>query len=116
MKALFGALVACVALSGLAHAGSRPPETGISGSARSGLDMRNLSDDQLRRRIQDACIFQLSETEETIKTNAVNRCGCYSNNLMKAMTKEEAEALRANGTYDKSARPKVESALKVCKV
>ncbi len=116
MKALFGALVLCVALTDLSQAGSRPPATGLSGSPRSGLDMRNLTDEQLRRRIQDACIFQLSEVEETIKTNAVNRCGCYAGNLMKAMTKDEADDLRANGTYSKTARPKVESALKVCKV
>jgi hypothetical protein len=105
-----------LALSNLAQAGSRPPETGLSGGSRSGLDLRNLTDDQLRRRIQDACIFQLSETEETIRTNAVGRCGCYANNLTKAMTKDEADELRANGTYGKTSRPKVESALKACKV
>jgi hypothetical protein len=119
LKTLLAALVAgasLVALSGLAQAGSRPPETGLSGSSRSGLDLRNLTDDQLRRRIQDACIFQLSETEETIKTNAVGRCGCYANNLTKAMSKDEADELRANGTYGKTARPKVERALKACKV
>ena len=105
-----------MAATGLSYAGSRPPETGLSGSSRSGLDLRNLTDEQLRRRIQDACIFQLSETEETIKTSAVTRCGCYSNNLTKAMTKDEADELRSNGTYGKTTRPKVESALKACKV
>jgi len=119
LKTLVSALVlgaSLIGLSGLAQAGSRPPETGLSGSSRSGLDLRNLTDDQLRRRIQDACIFQLSETEETIKTNAVTRCGCYANNLTKAMTKDEADELRANGTYGKSTRPKVETALKACQV
>ncbi len=119
LKTLVSALVlgaSFIGLSGLAQAGSRPPETGLSGSSRSGLDLRNLTDEQLRRRIQDACIFQLSETEETIKTNAVSRCGCYANNLTKAMTKDEADGLRSNGTYVNTARPKVESALKACKV
>ncbi len=119
MKTLVSALVlgaSLIGLSGLAQAGSRPPETGLSGSSRSGLDLRNLTDEQLRRRIQDACIFQLSETEETIRTNAVGRCGCYAGNITKAMTKDEADELRSNGTYGKTARPKVEAALKACKV
>ncbi len=113
MKLVLAALLISSSIS-LAYAGARPPEE--SASARSGIDMRNMTDDQLRRRMQDACVFKLSDTEETIKTNAVNRCGCYVGNVMKAMSKDEADELRANGSFGKSARPKAESALKACKV
>ena len=111
MKYLIAALVITSSI-GLAHAGARPP----SDDLRSGMDMRGMSDDQLRRRIQDACVFKLSDREETIKTNAVGRCGCYAGNVMRAMSKDEANELRETGVFGKSARPKAESAIKACKV
>ena len=117
MKSLFAACVAgstLLALSGLAHAGARPPDEGFG--SYGGVDMRGMSDDQLRRRIQDACIYRLSEQEKTIRNNAVGRCGCYAGNIMKAMSKEEADTLRSSGAFARSARPKAENALKVCKV
>lgn len=117
MKSLFAAFVAgstLLALSGLAYAGARPPDEGFG--SYGGVDMRGMSDDQLRRRIQDACIYRLSEQEKTIRTNAVGRCGCYAGNIMKAMSKEEADTLRSSGAFARSARPKAENALKVCKV
>jgi hypothetical protein len=75
-----------------------------------------MTDDQLRRRMQDACVFRLSEREETVKTGAVNRCGCYAGAMMRTMSKEEAAGLRETGAFPATARPKVESAAKACKV
>jgi hypothetical protein len=116
VKSILAALLvgsSLLALTGLAHAGARPPE----GAARGpGLDMRGMSDDQLRRRMQDACVFKLSEREETIKTNAVGRCGCYAGNVMRAMSSDEAGELRETGVFGKSARPKAEKAMQACKV
>jgi hypothetical protein len=75
-----------------------------------------MSDDQLRRRMQDACVFKLSEREETIKTNAVGRCGCYAGNVLRTLSSDEAGELRETGVFGKSSRPKAESAAKTCKV
>jgi hypothetical protein len=100
---------------GLAHAGARPPDA-ANATRGSGLDMRGMSDDQLRRRLQDACVFKLSEREETIKTNAVGRCGCYAGNILRTMSGDEAGELRETGVFGKSARPKAENAMKACKV
>lgn len=116
MKSLLAAMLvgsSLLALGGLAHAGARPPSEAGRGPA---VDMRGMSDDQLRRRLQDACVFKLSEREETIRTNAVGRCGCYAGNIMRAMSGEEAEELRETGVFGKTLRPKAEGALKACKV
>ena len=118
MKSTFAALLvgsSLVVFSGLAHAGARPPAEGAPARG-AGMDMRGMSDDQLRRRIQDACIFKLSEREETLKTNAVGRCGCYANNVMRTMSGDEAGELRETGVFGKSARPKAEGAMRSCKV
>lgn len=98
-----------------ALAGARPPEDNVS-QQRSGIDMRGMSDDQLRRRMQDACIFRLSEREDTTKSKAVGRCGCYAGNVMKAMSKDEADELRNTGVFGRTARPKAEAAGRACKV
>jgi hypothetical protein len=103
-----------LALAGTALAGARPPDDRTNN--RTPLDMRNMTDDQVRRRIQDACVFRLSEREQTIKTNAVTRCGCYAGNLMRAMSKDELAELRETGVFAKATRPKAEAALKACKV
>jgi hypothetical protein len=105
-----------LAVTGLAHAGARPPSEGTAAQRGPGVDMRGMSDDQLRRRMQDACVFKLSEREETIKTNAVGRCGCYAGNIMRTMSSEEAGELRETGVFGKTSRPKAESAMKACKV
>lgn len=118
MKSLIALMLvgsSLVALAGAAHAGSRPPADGVNNS-RSGVDMRGMSDDQLRRRIQDACIFKLSEREDTVKTNAVGRCGCYAGNIMRAMSPDEAMELRETGVFGRSSRPKAEGAMKACRV
>ena len=118
MKSTFAALLvgsSLVLLSSLAHAGARPPAEGAPARG-AGMDMRGMSDDQLRRRIQDACIFKLSEREETLKTNAVGRCGCYANNVMRTMSGDEAGELRETGVFGKSSRPKAENAMRACKV
>jgi hypothetical protein len=117
VKSILAALLvgsSLLALTGLAHAGARPPEGGAPRGA--GLDMRGMTDDQLRRRMQDACVFKLSEREETIKTNAVGRCGCYAGNVLRAMSSDEASELRETGVFGKSSRPKAENAMRACKV
>jgi hypothetical protein len=114
LKYILAALLITSSL-GFAHAGARPPE-GPTATRGSGLDMRGMSDDQLRRRLQDACVFKLSEREETIKTNAVGRCGCYAGNVLRAMSTDEAGELRETGSFGKSSRPKAETALRACKV
>ena len=115
MKLILAALLLTSTL-GLAHAGARPPSDGVNASRGAGVDMRGMTDDQLCRRMQDACVFKLSEREETIKTNAVGRCGCYAGNMLRAMSAEEATELRETGVFGRSARPKVETAAKACKV
>ena len=115
MKLILAALV-ITSTVGLAHAGSRPPAEGAAAPRGPGVDMRGISDDQLRRRIQDACIFKLSEREETLKTNAVGRCGCYAGNIMRSMSSDEAGELRETGVFGQTARPKAEGAMRSCKV
>lgn len=115
MKYILAALVITSSIS-FAHAGARPPAEGTNAPRGAGIDMRGMSDDQLRRRLQDACVFKLSEREETIRTNAVGRCGCYAGNVLRALSGEEANELRENGVFGRSARPKAESAAKTCKV
>jgi hypothetical protein len=115
LKFILAALV-IISSIGFVHAGSRPPSDGVNAPRGAGVDMRGMSDDQLRRRMQDACVFKLSEREETIKTNAVSRCGCYAGNVMRAMSSDEANELRETGVFGRSARPKAESAAKTCKV
>lgn len=111
--ALLAATALCIATEH-SHAGARTPDEGFG--VRGTADMRNMSDDQLRRRLQDACIYRLAEREETIKTNAVGRCGCYASNVMRTLSKDEGNELRSNGTFGQSARPKAEAALKSCRV
>ncbi|MDB5643570.1 MAG: hypothetical protein JWN07_2887 [Hyphomicrobiales bacterium] len=115
MKFILAALLVTSTL-GFAHAGARPPSEGANASRGAGLDMRGMTDDQLRRRMQDACVFKLSEREEAIKTNAVGRCGCYAGNIMRAMSTDEAAELRETGVFGRSSRPKAENAAKSCKV
>ncbi len=115
MKFILAALVITSSI-GFAHAGSRPPSDGVNAPRGAGVDMRGMSDDQLRRRIQDACVFKLSEREETIKTNAVSRCGCYAGNVLRALSSDEAGELRETGVFRGNARSKAESAAKTCKV
>ncbi len=118
MKSILAALLvgsSLLAFTGLAHAGARPPSEGAA-TRGPGVDMRGMTDDQLRRRMQDACVFKLSEREEAIKTNAVGRCGCYAGNVMRAMSSDEAGELRETGVFGKSSRPKAENAMRACKV
>lgn len=114
-KAFFLAtLLATVASSG-AHAGARPPEAG----ARSGgvaVDTRNMTDDQLRRRMLDACVLLMTQKGEPLKSAAVTRCTCYSGQTMKTMSSGEIDELRATGGFSPSAKPKAQNALQTCKV
>ena len=95
-------------------AGARPPEGAAAG--RGGLDTRNMTDDQLGRRMLDACVTLMSQKPEPLKSAAVPRCTCYSGNVMKGMSQNERDALRATGGFSASARPKAQAALQACRV
>jgi hypothetical protein len=96
-----------------AVAGARPPE---AAAGRGGLDTRSMSDDQLRRRMLDACVTLMTQKPEPLKSAAVPRCTCYSNAVMKNMGQDERDALRATGGFSPSARPKAQAALQTCRV
>jgi hypothetical protein len=113
LKGLFLSTLFVTLASG-AFAGARPPSEAGPG-ARS-IDTRSMTDDQLRRRMLDACVTHMTQKPEPLKSAAVTRCGCYSGSVMKTMSSGEIDELRATGGFSPSARPKAQSALQACKV
>ncbi|MDB5649828.1 MAG: hypothetical protein JWL62_1348 [Hyphomicrobiales bacterium] len=103
-----------VSVAGGAMAGARPPsEAGRGGAA---LDTRGMTNDQLRRRVLDACVTLMTQKPEPLKSAAVDRCGCYSGRVMTSMSSGEIDELRATGGFSPSARPKAQTALQACRV
>lgn len=92
----------------MAFAGGRPPGT------PAGFD-RPPTNAQIRDRLQEICTGLLRD--DHVSTNAANqRCGCYANGVVKAMTDQEIDEMRSTGRFSTSAEPKARRYMASCHV
>ncbi|MBX3537806.1 MAG: hypothetical protein KF735_09220 [Chelatococcus sp.] len=92
-----------------ATAGGRPP----AGTAAS---YANMSDDEIRTSILDACVVTQWQTATSQRDNYADRCGCYARRVTTGMSPDEFNAFRRTGYFSDVTRPKAEAALAACNV
>ena len=78
------------------------------------MPLEPMNNDQMRRKLLDACMLIMSAKDEPIKSAAPARCGCYSNGIMKDMSASELDTLRSTGSFPTAARPKASAKLAAC--
>jgi hypothetical protein len=99
---------AFLAFGSMAVAGGRPPGT------PAGFE-RPPTNEQIRDRLQQICTGLLQQ-ESVSTAQAQDRCGCYANGVVKAMTNEEIDEMRASGRFSPSAEPKAKRFMTSCRV
>jgi hypothetical protein len=99
---------AFLALASVAIAGGRPP------GSPAGFE-KPPTNEQIRDRLQQICSGLLQQ-ESVAAAQAQSRCGCYANGVVKAMTNEEVDEMRATGRFSTSAEPKAKRFMTSCHV
>jgi hypothetical protein len=97
-----------LACGSMALAGGRPP------GSPAGFD-RPPTNAQIRDRLQDICTNLLQE-DRVSTSAATQRCGCYANGVVKAMTDQEIDEMRTTGRFSASAEPKAKRFMTSCHV
>jgi hypothetical protein len=107
--AALGCAMTIMVASG-AQAGGRPP----AGTA--GPNYANMTNDQVRTAILDACVVGQWQKATSSRDDYANRCGCYARRVTAQMAPQEFDAFRATGYFSDVTRPKAQAALAACRV
>jgi hypothetical protein len=113
IRVLSAAALACamtIAIATDGQAGGRPP----AGTA--GQSYANLTNEQVRTTILDACVVGQWQKATSNRDEYANRCGCYARRVTAQMAPQEFDAFRATGYFADVTRPKAEAALAACRV
>lgn len=93
------------------------PHAGALAAGRSpgGFD-KPPSNEQIRDKLRDICSALLQDEDKLSAPVANNRCGCYANGVVKAMSNGEIDEMRVTGKFSPSAQPKAKKFMLTCKV
>lgn len=71
---------------------------------------------QLEGRVKRSCATTQATLQSVPETKVQRPCGCYANQVMKALSPAEVDAYRNTGVFNDSARAKALAAVDECKL